>query len=69
LFGELYRRLQNTHAVPGKRFRFKGKLFSLDGSLIDLSMKVFPWADVAPKKAAFNSNGTDLSKESMLKWP
>jgi transposase len=39
--------------VPGKRFRFKGKLFSLDGSLIDLSMKLFPWADVAPKKAAF----------------
>lgn len=53
LFGSLYARLQNTHAVPGKRFRFKGKLFSLDGSLIDLSMKVFPWADVAPKKAAF----------------
>lgn len=53
LFGELYARLQKTHAVPGKRFRFKGKLFSLDGSLIDLSMKVFPWADVAPKKAAF----------------
>ena len=53
LFGELYARLQNTHAVPCKRFRFKGKLFSLDGSLIDLSMKVFPWADVAPKKAAF----------------
>ena len=53
LFGELYRRLQNTHALPGKRFRFKGKLFSLDGSLIDLSMKVCPWADVAPKKAAF----------------
>ena len=53
LLGGLYARLQNTHAVPGKRFRFKGKLFSLDGSLIDLSMKVFPWADVAPKKAAF----------------
>jgi len=53
LFGILYARLQNTRAVPGKRFRFKGKLFSLDGSLIDLSMKVFPWADVAPKKAAF----------------
>jgi len=53
LFGELYGRLQKTHAVPGKRFRFKGKLFSLDGSLIDLSMKIFPWADVAPKKAAF----------------
>ena len=53
LFGALYARLQNTHSVPGKRFRFKGKLFSLDGSLIDLSMKVFPWANVAPKKAAF----------------
>lgn len=53
LFQVLYARLQETHAVPGKRFRFKGKLFSLDGSLIDLSMKVFPWADVAPKKAAF----------------
>ena len=53
LFGELYARLQKMHAVPGKRFRFKGKLFSLDGSLIDLSMKVFPWADVGPKKAAF----------------
>ena len=53
LFGLLYARLQSTHRVPGKRFRFKGKLFSLDGSLIDLSLKVFPWADVAPKKAAF----------------
>lgn len=53
LFGVLYARLQNHPSVPGKRFRFKGKLFSLDGSLIDLSMKIFPWADVAPKKAAF----------------
>ena len=53
LFGMLYRRLQSSGSVPGKRFRFKGKLFSLDGSLIDLSMKVFPWADIAPKKAAF----------------
>ena len=53
LFGALYARLQNTRTVPGKRFRFNNKLFSLDGSLIDLSMKVFPWADVGPKKAAF----------------
>jgi len=53
LFGKLYDQLQKTHAVPGKRFRFKGKLFSLDGSLIDLSLKVFPWADVSSKKAAF----------------
>jgi hypothetical protein len=53
LFGLLYTRLQFSGSVPGKRFRFKGKLFSLDGSLIDLSMKVLPWADIAPKKAAF----------------
>ena len=52
-FGMLYRRLQSSGSVPGQRFRFKGKLFSLDGSLIDLSMKVFPWANIAPKKAAF----------------
>ena len=53
MFYSLYARCQQSHAVSGKRFRFKGKLFSLDGSLIDLSMWVFPWADVAPKKAAF----------------
>ena len=28
-------------------------MFSLDGSLIDLSLKVFPWAELAPRKAAF----------------
>ena len=53
LFHKLYQRCQQSGAIPGKKFRFKGKLFSLDGSLIDLSMKVFPWADIAPKKAAF----------------
>ena len=53
LFYKLYQRCQQSGAVPRKPFRFKGKLFSLDGSLIDLSMKVFPWADIAPKKAAF----------------
>ncbi|MCP4184293.1 MAG: DUF4372 domain-containing protein [Hyphomicrobiales bacterium] len=53
LFYKLYQRCQQSGAIPGKQFRFKGKLFSLDGSLIDLSMKVFPWADIAPKKAAF----------------
>ena len=33
LFGLLYMRLQPSGSVPGKRFCFKGKLFSLDGSL------------------------------------
>lgn len=51
LFKKLYQRC--THCAPRHGFRFKGKLFSLDGSLIDLSMKVFPWADYNKKKAAF----------------
>lgn len=52
LFYKLYQQCQQSGAVPGKKFRFKGKLFSLDGSLIELSLKVFPWATTAPKKAA-----------------
>lgn len=51
LFETLYQRC--THAAPRHGFRFKGKLFSLDGSIISLSMKVFPWADYNRKKAAF----------------
>ena len=51
LFAKLYERCQ--HHAPGHGFRFKNKLFSLDGSLISLSMKVFPWADYNCKKAAF----------------
>lgn len=52
LFYKLYEQCQQSGTVPGKKFRFKGKLFSLDGSLIELSLKVFPWATTAPKKAA-----------------
>jgi Transposase DDE domain/Domain of unknown function (DUF4372) len=51
LFATLYARC--TCHAPRHGFRFKGKLFSLDGSLIDLSMKLFPWADYNRKKAAF----------------
>ena len=50
LFRALHRRCQGH--VPGHRFRFKGKVLSLDGTLIDLSMKVFPWADYNRRKAA-----------------
>jgi len=51
LFESLYRRCTSTQR--GHRFRFKNKLFSLDASLIDVSMKVFPWADFNSKKSAF----------------
>ena len=51
LFEMLYKRC--TQHAPGHGFRFKNKLFSLDGSLLDASMKLFPWADYNRKKAAF----------------
>ncbi len=51
LFTALYQRC--TQHQPRHGFRFKHKLFSLDGSLIDLSMKIFPWADYNSMKAAF----------------
>lgn len=51
LFEVLYQRC--THHAPRHGFRFKNKLFSLDGSLLDASMKLFPWADYNRKKSAF----------------
>jgi len=51
LFEVLYHRC--IKQAPRHGFRFKNKLFSLDGSLLDASMKLFPWADYNRKKAAF----------------
>jgi len=50
LFGRLYQRCASR--APGHGFRFKNKLFSLDASLIDLSLKIFPWAHYAKGKGA-----------------
>ncbi len=50
LFSKLYQKC--SHHSPKHKFRFKSKLFSLDGSLIDLSMKIFPWADYNKQKSA-----------------
>ena len=51
LFQSLYQRCSSSQRGHG--FGFKNKLFSLDASLIDVSMKVFPWADFNRKKSAF----------------
>jgi len=51
LFGKLYARCQS--GAPGHKFRFKRKLFSLDASLLDVSMKVFPHAEYNRMKAAY----------------
>ncbi len=50
LFGTLYRRCRPR--APGHRFRFKNPLYSIDSSLIDLSLKIFPWGHFALGKAA-----------------
>jgi len=51
LFSQLYQRCVGK----GEKhpFRFKGKMFSLDGSLFDVAMEIFPWANYNNKKAAF----------------
>lgn len=43
LFGELVKRCQGFS--PQHKFRFKNPLFSLDSSLIELSLALFPWSD------------------------
>ncbi len=41
LFGKLLQRCQ-SHS-PKHKFVFDNKLYSMDASLIDLSLKIFPW--------------------------
>lgn len=42
LFGELYTRCLSQ--APKNKFSFENKLFSLDASVIDLCLALFPWA-------------------------
>ena len=51
LFSKLYARCKST--TSKHKFRFKRKLFSLDASLLDVSMKVFPNAEYNRMKAAY----------------
>lgn len=51
LFNRLYQRC--TSHQPKHGFKFKHKLFSLDGSLIDLSLKLFPDARYNGMKSAY----------------
>jgi len=50
LFAQLAARCQQL--APRHGFRFRNKLYSLDASLIDLSLAIFPWAHYALGKAA-----------------
>ncbi len=50
LFGKLLQRC-HSHA-PGHDFKFRNRLYSLDASVIDLCLSVFPWADFRSTKGA-----------------
>jgi hypothetical protein len=38
--------------APRHRFSFKGKIYLLDATMIDLCLKVFPWAEFRKTKGA-----------------
>jgi putative transposase len=50
LFGKLLQRSQKL--APGHNFKFKNPLYSLDGTVIDLCLSIFPWADFRTTKGA-----------------
>jgi len=50
LFGKIYQCCQLVS--PKHKFKFKNKLFSLDASVIDLSLGAFPWARFRRTKSA-----------------
>jgi putative transposase len=49
LFGELYKRC--LPQAPQHKFSFENKLFSLDASVVDLCLTLFPWAKFRTTKA------------------
>lgn len=48
LFGEVYKRCSS--GVPGHKFNFTNKLYSLDASVVDLCLSLFPWAEFRTTK-------------------
>lgn len=54
VFGQLLEKCQAAVSARGgrKKFRFKNKLMSLDGSIIDLSASMFDWAKYKRTKGA-----------------
>ena len=50
LFARTYHRCRSV--APQHTFRFKNKLYSLDATVIDLALSLFPWASFRRTKAA-----------------
>lgn len=48
LYQDLFYRLANRckALAPGHKFRFKNPLYSMDSTLVDLSLNIFPWSDI-----------------------
>lgn len=63
LFSKLLQKFSNSSRTH--KFQFKNPLYSLDSSLIDLSLKIFPWADFNREKAAMKLH-VGLNHSSML---
>ena len=54
LFGLLLSRCRS--AAPGHRFRFKNPLYSLDSTVIDLCLSMFPWAKFRQAKGGLKAH-------------
>jgi hypothetical protein len=52
IFMQLLEKCQTETAHRGRKFRFKNKLMSLDGSIIELSATMFDWAKYRQRKGA-----------------
>jgi hypothetical protein len=52
LFTAMLTRCQAVKPGKAKRFRFKNPLYSLDGTVIDLCLSLFPWAEFRQTKGA-----------------
>jgi len=52
LFYQLLGRCQQTASTKKRKFRFKNKLYSMDATVIDLCLTMFPWADFRTTKGA-----------------
>lgn len=50
VFHQLLGQCQQVAQSQKRRFRFKNKLFSMDGTFIELCAEMFPWAEYSRKK-------------------
>jgi hypothetical protein len=67
IFEELYYAMltQCKTNTPGHKFRFKNELFSIDSSIVDLCLSIFPWAKFRQRKGAIKIH-TMLNHGGML---